>query len=221
MKNPLISFLLVFVLLSISLPYNVYAQCLFPEGTSTTTYTDIAGCTWRVDFCWTCSITGASPSSIGIVHTYLDPPTQTGCIEPTRDELITYLINYFFNSVCTIPDCLENDPDCDHQVRVLTIRYPLCWQWHIFGKVVGGVWSFTKWKEPCEGGLSYCEIQTAVCRDPVTTIIHKCNTSTIQYYEYGTPCSTVVIAEPDDPAHIPSNLGNHTYEGCFKSLSCP
>src|SRR5690606_25575825 len=82
------------------------AQC--PPGWTPTTQVfgpDASGCSWEVDFCTKCVVTGTSPSAFRILS--LKPfPLGSGCVQPDKVWLDNQLLNYH-STICSPKPCDE------------------------------------------------------------------------------------------------------------------
>lgn len=232
MKTFLIGFLVSLVFINFGSTFIANASCPAGYTSQTVSYRDVNSCMWKITFCYKCGISAGQPSYItfdeiipdtipSLCGGYNPPYYKTPGIPPSKDDLVDFIISSF-KSLCTVPSC--GDPvDCNNALT-LVISYPVCWQWHIYGSVSGGVWSFYKWLQPCPavGGTGVCNISCKVCIDPGTTDIIKCPNSTCTFEEYGVTCATAPVIQYGDipePSHNPINLGNHTYGACFKYVT--
>ncbi len=221
MKIFFLNLVFTFLFTSFCVSQNMYAQYTCAPNENLTTQDlgpDASGCYWRITFCFSCDITGINPSNVTILY-WVPIPGQTGCTVANKDEIIE-LVRQYLSIFCTVRDCDPEDPQWYDHCLGMTIKYPLCWQWHILGSVNNGIWSFKKWMEVCPGE-GYCQIYFTQCRNPITSIVDKCPGGYVAYTEVGVTCSTTLISVPPDPPQTPDNLGDHTYGGCFKAYSCP
>jgi hypothetical protein len=223
MKNSLLSFI-AFIFVYVFVANSVNAQVSCPSGYNGTTIVlgpDAAGCSWEVDICYKCDITGINPSNVKIGK--FKPTSTSNCTYITKEELITLLLNQYYELKCdNIPDCVEDDYQCA-QSQWLSLDYPVCYQWHVSGSFnpfppPSGTWTFKYWLESCPG-QGYCQMDWYVCRDPETQVIHKCKGSTVTYTEHNITCTTIKYAQPSEPAHIPANIGDHTHGPCFQEIT--
>lgn len=217
MRKHIFCTILAFVLIVFGTIHNAQAQCPLGQTATTLTYgPDANGCSWYISICIRCSIVGGIPTSVTITNIEPVDKKQT-CPYPNKTDVLDF-IRQNINSYCTIVPCGNPQVPCS-TTSDLTIYYPLCWQWHIYGWYEDG-YHFSKYLQSCTAG--YCQISYKACIDHNTGLIVVCPGSTISYTEINVTCSDVQISEPSNPSPPgPGDLGDHAYATCFKFESCP
>lgn len=189
------------------------AQC--PPGWTPATQVfgpDASGCSWEVEFCTKCVVTGTSPSAIRVLS--IKPfPLGAGCISPnTHNWLIDQLLNYHYTSCFPKP--------CSEGCTTYLIEYPSCWQCKTLGNLYNGNYVYTSWYGPCEGS-GYCQITTKVCKSSIAPyLIEKCPGWNNTYLEVNVNCPTI-NPEPPCPTQFTRDfIGIEPTGPCIKYFDC-
>lgn len=203
--------LLLTCIFAVLFSVSAYAQC--PPGWNTYSMPfgpDPSGCTWQVEFCTKCSVTGVNPLSIKVLNIAPVPPGG-GCLGPDKDWLVDQLINHVYSVCITKP--------CDEGCTTYIIEYPSCWQWRTRGNLNQGVYTYTSWYAPCPGS-GYCQITTKRCKDPNPPgYIIPCPDWDDIYQEYNVTCPDIVF--PDEPTEFDPDFEGEMQTGpCIKLYDC-
>lgn len=167
---------------------------------------DPSGCTFQVEFCYKCGITGADPSNVKVLN--IKP--LNGCMAPDKDWLISQ-IRSNYSIFCTVPAC-------DDRCLTIIIEFPLCFQCHTFWGYYGGTYHYTSWYEACPGS-GYCLITDKICKDYQTNQIIKCPGWITTYQTFNLNCQTEHI---DCKTQFnPDFEGERITSECFKLYTCP
>jgi hypothetical protein len=195
---------------------SVNAQCL--PGWNSTTLTfgpDPNGCSWIIEFCYKCGISGADPANVKVMDIKPANP-RSPCPNWTPDE--TWLRSQFMPHYALFCDI----PPCSTGCRILTLEFPICYQWSTFGWQNPDLsYHYKNWKTPCING-DYCIVTWQVCRDEQTLDIIKCPNSpdpNYQRIEYTCNRNSPWPSEPGEPSvHFTGWLQNSE---CYKEMDCP
>lgn len=188
------------------------AQC--PPGWTPQTIVfgpDPSLCSWEVEFCTKCDVTGASPSVIRVLN--IKPiPLGGGCLAPDKDWLVNQLINYYYTS-CTPKPCSEG-------CTTYLVEIPSCWQCTTLGNFYQGNYIYTSWYAPCPGS-GYCQITTKVCKSSIPPyLIEKCSGWTDTYEEFDVNCP-IMEPHPECPTEFEEDFEGERPTGlCIKLYNC-
>lgn len=167
---------------------------------------DPSGCTFQVDICYKCGITGADPSNLKVLN--IKPLND--CYAPDKDWLIDQL-NYNYSIFCAVPPC-------DEGCLTTIIEFPLCFQCHTKGIYNNGIFTYLSWYEACPGS-GYCLVTNKICREYLTNSIIKCPgwVTTFQTINLNCPQNYIECPEEFDPDFE----GERVTSECFKLYTCP
>ncbi len=204
----LLSIIISFIAIFFTSSVEVKADC--PTGWSYTSLQfgpDPSGCTFQVDFCFKCGMTGGDPSNLKVLN--IKP--LNGCIAPDKDWLVNEILKSY-SEFCTVPAC-------ENGCLTTIIEFPLCMQWHTYGSLINGEYSYYSWLEACQGS-GYCQITAKICRDYQTNWIVDCpNDPVKQYQTINLNCPVTPIPEPTQ--FNPDFVGEKVTSECFKYYTCP
>lgn len=174
---------------------------------------DASGCTWQVDFCTKCVVSGTSPSNIRVLNIKPVPPSS-GCLAPLDPNwLIDKLLNYHYTSCFPIP--------CDEGCSKYLIEIPSCWQCTTEGNLYQGNYIYTSWYAPCLGS-GYCQITTKVCKETIPPyLVKKCPGWNNTYEEINPNNCLPIIPRPDCPTEFEVDFEGTLPTGpCIKLFEC-
>lgn len=124
-----------------------------------------------------------------------------------------------YGRFCTVPACDDENGqiDCDGGYLELILEYPLCFQWHTFGRFDGTEWHHYSWLESCLNS-GYCQMTSRICRDYSSGLIIKCPEYETTYEMINLNCQTTEIPPPP---FDPPFEGERVTSECFKKYTCP
>jgi len=215
MKNFILKSIFAFVLIIIGSSITAYAQC--PPGWTYTSIAfgpDVSGCTWQVEMCHKCGLTGSDPNNLRVISIKpANPQTPCSTYSPNQDWLRAQ-VEALHLSLCTVPPCSLG-------CRDFILEFPLCVQWVTYGWQDANLdYHYSTWLEYCADG-DYCQLKQKRCNDystnPMLQIPCPVNPGITYTLIEGT-CQEPAIEMPGPPTY--DFVGRLPRSECFKKYSC-
>lgn len=85
---------------------------------------------------------------------------NNGFCELDKAALELYIATILTEQFCTIAPCNDKINSCTK----ISVKSPLCWEWHSLVFESGGKRLLSQWREPCNYD-AWCETIVSVCKD--------------------------------------------------------